>query len=335
MKLSTHPSLPRALWLCGLSAVLLLSACGGGSDATGPSGQSIALRTVAEQAGANCATGGTKIEAGPDGNGNGLLEDREVNSTAYVCNGQSGIAGVSGVAGIQGLTGASGATGPAGAVGAPGTPGAAGSTGAAGPAGAIGPAGAVGPAGAAGTPGANGVIGPAGPAGTTGLTGAPGATGPAGATGTTGLTGLTGAPGATGPVGATGTIGLTGPAGPQGATGTAGPQGTTGTAGINGTNGVDGATGPGSAIEVCVVPVTDAASKVLCEGSTGPATLIQAGTELIPGSGFPGTGKANDPTGITSSVLICGAGPAPARSIANPLDPLATPALRLMCARFK
>ena len=163
MKLSVLSEAQRTLVLYGsLGAALLVSACGGGADATGPAGQSIALRTVAEQAGANCATGGTKIEAGPDGNANGLLDDREVNSTAYVCNGQSGLAGVAGVAGVPGV-GTVGATGPVGPSGATG---------------------AAGPAGAAGTAGAPGATGPAGPAGTPGTAGAPGATGltgPAGA----------------------------------------------------------------------------------------------------------------------------------------------------------
>jgi Collagen triple helix repeat (20 copies) len=175
-----------------LGAGLLLSACGGG-DSTGPSGQSIALRTVAEAAGANCATGGTKIEAGPDSNANGSLEAGEVKSTAYVCNGQAGLVGATGVAGVQGLAGA------------PGAPGIAGTPGATGPAGATGTTGLAGPQGIAGTPGA---------------------TGPAGATGTTGLTGpqgIAGTPGATGPAGPTGATGLTGPQGVAGTPGAAGP----------------------------------------------------------------------------------------------------------------
>ena len=174
-----------------LSAVLLVSACGGG-DSTGLTGQSVALRTVPEPAGVNCATGGTKIEAGPDSNASGSLETGEVNSTAYVCNGQAGLVGLTGaagIAGLQGLAGAAGATGPAGATGTTGS---------------------IGPSGPAGATGTTGSIGPSGPAGATGTVGLTGSSGPQGVAGTTGLTGLTGSPGATGSPGTNGTNGTAG-----------------------------------------------------------------------------------------------------------------------------
>lgn len=44
------------------------------------------IRTAVEPAGANCATGGTRIQAGMDDDGNGALADAEVDTTAYVCN---------------------------------------------------------------------------------------------------------------------------------------------------------------------------------------------------------------------------------------------------------
>ena len=174
-----------------LSAVLLVSACGGG-DSTGLTGQSVALRTVPEPAGVNCATGGTKIEAGPDSNASGSLETGEVNSTAYVCNGQAGLVGLTGaagIAGLQGLAGAAGATGPAGATGTTGS---------------------IGPSGPAGATGTTGSIGPSGQAGATGTVGLTGSSGPQGVAGTTGLTGLTGSPGATGSPGTNGTNGTAG-----------------------------------------------------------------------------------------------------------------------------
>jgi hypothetical protein len=339
MKLSVLSNAQRALSVCGsLGAALLVSACGGGADATGPSGQSIALRTVAELAGANCATGGTKIEAGPDVNANGLLEDREVNSTAYVCNGQSGLAGVAGVAGV-GTVGATGPVGPAGPAGALGLAGATGLAGASGPAGTIG---ATGPAGAAGTAGATGPAGAPGTAGATGPAGAPGttgATGPAGAPGTAGATGPTGAPGtagATGPAGAPGTAGATGPTGapgtagatgPAGAPGTAGATGPTGAPGTAGATGPTGAAGQSTVIQSCTVPAATQAVVDACgDITTGISTLIQAGADT-------GKGVPDDPAGITSAVMICGTGSITG-SVFNPRY-RASPNLRITCATIK
>jgi len=48
------------------------------------------VNTSAEPAGANCADGGTKIEAGVDTNDNGTLDASEVTSTSYVCEGGNG-----------------------------------------------------------------------------------------------------------------------------------------------------------------------------------------------------------------------------------------------------
>jgi hypothetical protein len=300
MKTLVPSNLTRFSWpVALLGAALMLSACGGG-DTTGATGQSVALRTVPEAAGANCATGGTKIEAGPDSNANGVADTNEVNSTAYVCNGQ---------AGLSGAVGAAGAAGPSGPAGAPGP---------------SGPAGATGTTGLPGTPGATGAAGPAGlqgangPAGPIGLPGAVGPTGPAGATGTTGPAGPIGLPGDVGPTG------------PAGATGTAGATGATGATGADGANGQNGA------VEVCLVPITTAASVVLCgDKTTGPSTLFQAGVDLN-GTGFPGNGDPNDPKGITSSVLVCGAGSGNG-SISNPslTDPTTGAVQRVLCGQFK
>ncbi|GAB2855345.1 hypothetical protein GCM10027044_13970 [Hymenobacter ruber] len=78
-----------------------------GAGSTGPAGadgKNSLVRTTAEAAGANCATGGFKTEYGLDANANGTLDAAEVNAalTRYVCNG------------AQGTTGSTGATGPAG-----------------------------------------------------------------------------------------------------------------------------------------------------------------------------------------------------------------------------
>lgn len=66
--------------------------------------------TAVEASGANCATGGTRITAGADANGNGTLEAAEVSSTAYVCNGATGATGSTGSTGATGATGANGLT---------------------------------------------------------------------------------------------------------------------------------------------------------------------------------------------------------------------------------
>jgi uncharacterized protein (TIGR02145 family) len=59
---------------------------------TGPNGKNALIRTTPEAAGANCANGGIKIEAGLDADGNGQLADTEVNAsqTKFICNGSSG-----------------------------------------------------------------------------------------------------------------------------------------------------------------------------------------------------------------------------------------------------
>src|SRR6185369_4673061 len=40
--------------------------------------------------GAQCAAGGYDVRAGMDDNGDGILEVGEIDTTAYVCNGQAG-----------------------------------------------------------------------------------------------------------------------------------------------------------------------------------------------------------------------------------------------------
>ncbi|MFN6038021.1 MAG: hypothetical protein ACK452_06100 [Bacteroidota bacterium] len=66
----------------------------GAPGATGPTGSSginTVVKTTSEPAGANCTSGGVKIEYGLDLNGNGILDVSEINSslTKYLCNGSS------------------------------------------------------------------------------------------------------------------------------------------------------------------------------------------------------------------------------------------------------
>lgn len=90
-----------------LSAPYSLYAKTSGSSAPGPqgpAGKNALIRTTPEAAGANCANGGVKIEAGLDADGNGQLGDAEVNAsqTKYLCNGAAGATGPQGPAGTSG-----------------------------------------------------------------------------------------------------------------------------------------------------------------------------------------------------------------------------------------
>jgi len=61
------------------------------------------VKTTTEAAGANCATGGTRVDVGSDLNNNGTLDALEVNAalTKYVCNGAIGSQGPAGNANIR------------------------------------------------------------------------------------------------------------------------------------------------------------------------------------------------------------------------------------------
>ena len=86
------------------------------------------LVTVSTEApGANCTTGGIRIDSGLDTDYSGVLDPGEVTDTQFVCNG------------LNGADGADGATGPAGGDGLDGANRADGATGPAGPTGPTGP----------------------------------------------------------------------------------------------------------------------------------------------------------------------------------------------------
>jgi hypothetical protein len=86
---------------------LLLAACGRGADGAngkdGANGLTALISGGAEAAGAHCANGGSRVEAGLDVNGNGVLDAAEVSSTQYVCNGESGPTGNTGATGTATL----------------------------------------------------------------------------------------------------------------------------------------------------------------------------------------------------------------------------------------
>ena len=63
----------------------------GGTGAQGLSGLSSLIQTTNEPPGANCPSGGVKIETGHDSDSNGFLEAQEINTlqTKYICNGEA------------------------------------------------------------------------------------------------------------------------------------------------------------------------------------------------------------------------------------------------------
>jgi hypothetical protein len=67
-----------------------VSNLGGGS---GTNGFNALVRTSAESSGTNCSVGGIKIESGQDTNNNSILDNQEIISTRYVCNGSNGTNG--------------------------------------------------------------------------------------------------------------------------------------------------------------------------------------------------------------------------------------------------
>jgi hypothetical protein len=76
----------------------------GATGATGANGVNSLIQQDIEAPGANCPTGGVRIESGLDLNGNGILEANEVTQTSYTCNGQNGANGQNGSNGQNGLT---------------------------------------------------------------------------------------------------------------------------------------------------------------------------------------------------------------------------------------
>jgi concanavalin A-like lectin/glucanase superfamily protein len=86
----------RTVLVC--SVALVFTACGGGD------GLSARLLLTSEAPGSNCPLGGSRIDAGIDADGNGVLDPTEVTSTQYVCNGAGGAAGATGATGAGAST---------------------------------------------------------------------------------------------------------------------------------------------------------------------------------------------------------------------------------------
>ena len=103
----------------GIQGAQGIQGVAGAVGTNGVNGKNTLVKTTTEAAGANCSTGGVKIEYGLDANNNGTLDISEINATLtkYICNGATGATGANGVQGSIGLTGAQGIQGPVGATG--------------------------------------------------------------------------------------------------------------------------------------------------------------------------------------------------------------------------
>ena len=66
-----------------------------GSDGT--NGKNSLISTTTESSGANCATGGLKVQSGLDSDVDGVLDSTEVTATTYICNGSNGSNGSNGI----------------------------------------------------------------------------------------------------------------------------------------------------------------------------------------------------------------------------------------------
>lgn len=92
----------------GLTAMLVAGAFVTGCDGDGASGKDALVKVSAEPAGKNCETGGSRIDSGIDQDGNQTLDDGEVQSTSYACNGADGADGASAGGAPAGADGADG-----------------------------------------------------------------------------------------------------------------------------------------------------------------------------------------------------------------------------------
>jgi alpha-tubulin suppressor-like RCC1 family protein len=70
--------------------------CSSASGVNGAPGAASLVDVTPVAPGAQCPAGGYEVQAGVDGNGNGVLDPSEVQSTEYVCNGAGGQGGVAG-----------------------------------------------------------------------------------------------------------------------------------------------------------------------------------------------------------------------------------------------
>jgi hypothetical protein len=162
--------------LSGVFAV----ACAGSEGSSGAQGSSAMITAAPEAAGKNCPNGGQAMTYGVDSDGDGKLDESEVDGTSFLCNGAAGANGANGAQGAEGAQGAQGAAGldgQAAAKGEKGDPGAQGQQGLQGIQGNQGLQGATGNDGKDGVDGVNGTDGKDGVDGTDGVDGKDGVNG--------------------------------------------------------------------------------------------------------------------------------------------------------------
>lgn len=96
----------------GLTGSQGIQGATGAAGTNGTNGQNTLVKTTTETAGANCTTGGVKIEYGLDANSNGILDVSEINATLtkYVCNGAQGTPGSQNAWSLTGNAGTNPAT---------------------------------------------------------------------------------------------------------------------------------------------------------------------------------------------------------------------------------
>lgn len=79
----------RFIKLATLMSVVALAGCGD-DEVPGENGISSLVSTTAEPAGDNCTNGGTRLDIGPDTNGDGVLDAEEITDTEFTCSGEDG-----------------------------------------------------------------------------------------------------------------------------------------------------------------------------------------------------------------------------------------------------
>lgn len=83
--------------------------CNGAAGINGSNGLSATFLLADEPVGTNCINGGKKIQLGLDDNGNSLLDQGEIDTSSFVCNGTNGVDGTNGTNGVDGTNGIDGA----------------------------------------------------------------------------------------------------------------------------------------------------------------------------------------------------------------------------------
>lgn len=89
----------------------------GADGRAGEDGLSALVEVEDEPAGANCAAGGSRVDAGIDENGDGELQESEIANTTYICHGEDGQPGARGERGEKGEKGEKGEMGDQGSSG--------------------------------------------------------------------------------------------------------------------------------------------------------------------------------------------------------------------------